>query len=68
MTTKRRQTQRRTDPRPEKPMVGVPPLEERRMRMHAAEGHAGSIPRANPDMEPDKAGERRHEYDRLLGH
>jgi hypothetical protein len=68
MTTKRRHTQRRTDSRPQKPMVGVPPLEERRIRMHAAEGHAGSIPRGNQETEQDHVGQRRHEWDRVLGH
>jgi hypothetical protein len=68
MTTKRRRTQRRTDPRTDKPAVGVPPLEERRTRMHAAEGHAGSIPRGNQETEHDHVGQRRHEWDRVLGH
>ena len=71
MTTKRSRTQRRTDPRPSetiKPEVGVPPLQERRMRMHAAEGHSGSIPRGNQEPEDDSVGQRRWEWERLLGH
>jgi hypothetical protein len=71
MTTNRRRPQRRTDPRPQesaKPAVGVPPLEERRMRMHAAEGHAGSIPRGNQEAEHESVGQRRREWERLLGH
>jgi hypothetical protein len=57
-----------TDQHADRPAVGVPPLEERRMKMHAAEGHAGSVPRSNPDREHHKIGERRGEYERLLGH
>jgi hypothetical protein len=36
--------------------------------MHAAEGHAGSIPRGNQTAERDNVGNRRWEWDRLLGH
>jgi hypothetical protein len=68
MTTKRRQAQRGTDPQIDKPAVGVPPLEERRRRMHAAEGHSGSIPRGNQESEGENLGRRRHEWDRVLGH
>jgi len=38
------------------------------MNMHAAEGHAGSVPRSNPELEHEKIGECRREYERLLGH
>ena len=43
-------------------------LERRRAEMHAAEGHAGSIPRGNQEPEQDDLGQRRHEWDRVLGH
>ena len=44
------------------------PLEERRAKMHAAEGHAGSIPRGNQRTEQENFGHRRWEWERLLGH
>jgi hypothetical protein len=68
MTTKRITSRRGTENRAERPAVGIPPLEERRMSMHQAEGHAGSVPRSNPELEQEKIGERRLEYERLLGH
>ena len=43
-------------------------LERRRAEMHAAEGHAGSIPRGNQDPEHEPLGQRRREWDRVLGH
>jgi hypothetical protein len=43
-------------------------LDRRRAEMHAAEGHAGSIPRGNQRAEEENVGNRRHEWDRLLGH
>jgi hypothetical protein len=43
-------------------------LERRRAQMHAAEGHAGSIPRGNQAPEHEPLGQRRHEWDRVLGH
>jgi hypothetical protein len=43
-------------------------LESRRAEMYAAEGHAGSIPRGNQEPEHEPLGERRHEWDRVLGH
>ena len=43
-------------------------LERRRAEMHAAEGHAGSIPRGNQEPQRDDLGRRRHEWDRVLGH
>ena len=43
-------------------------LDRRRADMQAAEGHAGSIPRGNQQTEQDNVGNRRHEWDRLLGH
>jgi hypothetical protein len=36
--------------------------------MQAAEGHAGSIPRGNQPPEEDSLGNRRGEWERLLGH
>jgi hypothetical protein len=44
------------------------PLERRRAEMHAAEGHAGSIPRGNQEHEHEQLGHRRREWDRVLGH
>jgi hypothetical protein len=43
-------------------------LDRRRADMHAAEGHAGSIPRGNQSTEPENLGHRRGEWERLLGH
>ena len=43
-------------------------LETRRAEMYAAEGHAGSIPRGNQDPEGEPLGQRRREWDRVLGH
>jgi hypothetical protein len=43
-------------------------LDRRRAEMHAAEGHAGSIPRGNQRAEDENLGHRRREWDRLLGH
>ncbi len=43
-------------------------LDRRRARMQAAEGHAGSIPRGNQPAEEANVGQRRNEWERLLGH
>ncbi len=43
-------------------------LEERRMDMKSAEGHAGSVPRGNPEREEDSVGRHWDEYERVLGH
>ena len=43
-------------------------LEQRREAMHAAEGHAGSIPRGNQQPEREIMGSHRIEWDRVLGH
>jgi hypothetical protein len=43
-------------------------LERRRAEMHASEGHAGSIPRGNQEREHEQLGQRRHEWERVLGH
>jgi hypothetical protein len=53
---------RRADP------TGEAHRNRRRRRMHDAEGHAGSTPRGNPDLEREKTDERRGEFERLLGH
>ncbi len=42
--------------------------ERRRAAMHAAEGHAGSIPRGNQQPEREIMGTHRIEWDRVLGH
>lgn len=43
-------------------------LEERRMDMKSAEGHAGSVPRGNPEPEEEHIGHHRAAYERVLGH
>jgi hypothetical protein len=43
-------------------------LGRRRAEMHAAEGHAGSIPRGNQEREHEQVGHRHREWDRVLGH
>ena len=43
-------------------------LDRRRTDMHAAEGHAGSIPRGNQELERENVGQHRREWERLLGH
>lgn len=43
-------------------------LERRRADMHAAEGHAGSIPRGNQQPEREIMGTHRISWDRVLGH
>jgi hypothetical protein len=43
-------------------------LEERRRGSHDAEGHAGSTPRGNPELERDKLGQRARELEGVLGH
>jgi hypothetical protein len=44
------------------------PLERRRAEMHAAEGHAGSIPRGNQQEEREIVGSHQIAWDRVLGH
>jgi hypothetical protein len=67
MTTNREQSERGARQRtPDRGERG--PLEQRRARMHAAEGHAGSIPRGNQPTEQENLGHRRGEWERLLGH
>jgi hypothetical protein len=43
-------------------------LERRRADMHAAEGHAGSVPRGNQQPEREIMGSHRIAWDRVLGH
>jgi hypothetical protein len=43
-------------------------LGRRRAEMHAAEGHAGSIPRGNQEREHEQVGHRHREWERVLGH
>jgi hypothetical protein len=43
-------------------------LETRRLDMKSAEGHAGSVPRGNPEREEENIGHRQVEYERVLGH
>jgi hypothetical protein len=40
----------------------------RRAEMQSSEGHSGSIPRSNPELERDKIQQREHESDRVTGH
>lgn len=42
--------------------------EHRRDEMHAAEGHAGSVPRGNQQSERELLGSHRIEWERVLGH
>jgi hypothetical protein len=65
MTTNR---ERRKRGAPQRAPRQQEPLEKRRARMHAAEGHAGSIPRGNQRTERENLGHRRGEWERLLGH
>ena len=43
-------------------------LERRRTDMKSAEGHAGSVPRGNPEREAENEGQQRAAYERVLGH
>ena len=68
MTTNRKQTQRGARQRAQQARDEQSQLDQRRESMHAAEGHAGSIPRGNQQPEHENLGHRLHEYERLLGH
>ena len=68
MTKNRKQTQRGARQRDQQEQDEQGQLDERRERMRAAEGHAGSIPRGNQQPEHANLGHRLHEYERLLGH
>ncbi len=68
MTTNRERT-RRGPPRAAHPEGERQiQLDRRRADMHAAEGHAGSIPRGNQEPEQENVGHRHREWERLLGH
>lgn len=68
MTSNRRETGRGAPRRARAQHDNQRQLEHRRAEMHAAEGHAGSIPRGNQDPEHEPLGQRRDEWDRVLGH
>ncbi len=53
---------------PERERAAQDRLDRRRADMQEAEGHAGSIPRGNQQPENDNVGNRRGEWDRVLGH
>jgi hypothetical protein len=67
MTTNRQRTRRGAPQRaPDQADRGR--LDHRRAEMHAAEGHAGSVPRGNQQPEREIMGSHRIAWDRLLGH
>ena len=68
MTTNRDQIKRGAEQRAKRQRTAQGRLDRRRADMQAAEGHAGSIPRGNQKPEKENVGNRRHEWDRLLGH
>ena len=68
MSSNRDKTGRGATHRTRRPIETHAHLERRRAEMHAAEGHAGSIPRGNQEPEYEPFGHRRHEWDRVLGH
>jgi hypothetical protein len=65
MTTNRERDNRGA---PERAPRHKEPLENRRAQMHAAEGHAGSVPRGNQQPEREIMGSHRIAWERLLGH
>jgi hypothetical protein len=68
MTTNRRQTRRGAWQRASGQDTEQRHRDRRRADMQAAEGHAGSVPRGNQVAEHENVGQRRQEWDRLLGH
>jgi hypothetical protein len=68
MTTDREQPGRGARQRAPADKTDQGQLARRRAEMHAAEGHAGSIPRGNQRTEDENVGLHRNEWDRLLGH
>ncbi|MFL5908255.1 MAG: hypothetical protein ACJ75Z_11760 [Solirubrobacterales bacterium] len=68
MTTNREHTDRGAPQRAVREQGEQAQLDWRRANMHAAEGHAGSIPRGNQQCERENLGHRRIEYERVLGH
>jgi hypothetical protein len=68
MTSNREHTERGATQRAGTESKRPSELESRRAAMHAAEGHAGSIPRGNQEPEHDYLGRRHLDWDRVLGH
>jgi hypothetical protein len=68
MRTNREQMKRGAEQRAHDEKTAQARLDRRRASMHEAEGHAGSIPRGNQETENDNVGNRRQDWDRLLGH
>ncbi|MGH2957620.1 MAG: hypothetical protein ACRDL6_11575 [Solirubrobacterales bacterium] len=69
MTMGESRTHTATNPRDRRAeRTGEARREERRREMQDAEGHAGSTPRGNQNLEREKTDERRVELERLLGH
>ena len=68
MNVDREQRARGAEQRARRERTAQAGLDRRRADMHAAEGHAGSIPRGNQRPERENLGHRRGEWDRLLGH
>ncbi len=68
MATNRDQRKRGAEHRTEGERAAQDRLDRRRADMQDAEGHAGSIPRGNQQPDNDNVGNRRGEWDRVLGH
>jgi hypothetical protein len=68
MNTNREQAKRGAEQRARRQRTAQRRLDRRREDMQAAEGHAGSIPRGNQQPEHETVGNRRGEWERLLGH
>ncbi len=68
MAMNREQRKRGADHRAQRERAAQDRLDRRRADMQAAEGHAGSIPRGNQQPEKENVGNRRGEWDRVLGH
>ena len=68
MQTNREQAKRGAEQRARKEKSAQGRRDRRRADMQEAEGHAGSVPRGNQEPENENVGNRRHEWERLLGH
>jgi hypothetical protein len=68
MSSNREQTKRGAEQRARIRRTTQGRLDRRRADMQSAEGHAGSIPRGNQETEHENIGNRRQDWDRLLGH
>jgi hypothetical protein len=68
MSSNRDKTGRGATHRTRRPIETHAHLEQRRAEMHAAEGHAGSIPRGNQQPEREIMGSHHIAWDRVLGH